>query len=499
MNRVYKLPLLGVILLLFYSCTDENGSEENSNGNEHSPYIIEARAYFEQEATKDVEFQTEGLHPGNIAPEWDKATIVQREETVTINVPLITEATYEGAFPVENEKSEIPQETYYTAIYQRLIVVKSLEHNDFSCYIASIIPDEGNATQNRTKIEKMLYCGDPNTLFCGTVIYSTLTSNYTIAVEKYQNGTLLMEATLFNTLQDMNSNWNKMEQMLKGAKIKRKVRTMTKNGEFGGCAYDIYLNNVTVTGQKTNPTPPPSLPSPPDPPFPSYTNPSTQTTPTPTIPPPTSGNNKGNSGNKPSSNTPNIDKLYSSSSTLNSQQKSLLEKAIVEIKKNQIFAKMLADLEAKNIKIIFKMNPNLECTADFCANTIRFQEDIDIRKSILTEELIHAVQYNLVYTKTEINDAKNRICIEFEAHIFDDVANFFYKDKFFWQDSKACSNATNTFKKQYIELINEIKRNRQFDNKSIPLFYQAISEWGQYGYNENNSFTPKALIKYIKY
>ena len=58
-----------------------------------------------------------------------------------------------------------------------------METGIYSCYIATIIPSEEYATKNRTKIDKMCYSGDPNSEFSGTIVYSTVTTNYTISVE----------------------------------------------------------------------------------------------------------------------------------------------------------------------------------------------------------------------------------------------------------------------------------------------------------------------------
>ena len=86
---------------------------------------------------------------------------------------------------------------------QKLVVVKNLETGIYSCYIATIIPSEEYATKNRTKIDKMCYSGDPNSEFSGTIVYSTVTTNYTISVEKYINGILYDQRSLYYASADL--------------------------------------------------------------------------------------------------------------------------------------------------------------------------------------------------------------------------------------------------------------------------------------------------------
>ena len=57
------------------------------------------------------------MHRRPIAPEWSKAIVFIRPETMTVNVPLITEATYEGSFysDVDTISGEF-RDTYFTVM-----------------------------------------------------------------------------------------------------------------------------------------------------------------------------------------------------------------------------------------------------------------------------------------------------------------------------------------------------------------------------------------------
>ncbi|NDV60053.1 hypothetical protein D0T85_18345 [Bacteroides sp. 519] len=182
-----------------------------------------------------------------------------------MNVPLITEATYEGSFYTTTDTtSSEHHETYSTVMLQKLIVVKDLEANVYSCYIATIIPAEENATKNSTKIDKMFYGGDPNSDFSGTIVYSTVTTNYTIGVEKYTKGQLCGYKSMFYASENHLADLDDMTDLLGSARLKRNVRTLTKNSEFGGGG-SYWLPDVIITAPKTTPTPPPPPPSLPPP------------------------------------------------------------------------------------------------------------------------------------------------------------------------------------------------------------------------------------------
>ena len=113
----------------------------------------------------------------------------------------------------------------------------------------------------------MCYSGDPNSEFSGTIVYSTVTTNYTISVEKYINGILYDQRSLYYASADLYAYLNEMSQLLCSARITRTVRAMTKNGEFGGGG-SIELPEVVITPdpKPTPPPPPPSLPPPYTPP-----------------------------------------------------------------------------------------------------------------------------------------------------------------------------------------------------------------------------------------
>ncbi|MDD5346724.1 MAG: hypothetical protein PHW30_09325, partial [Proteiniphilum sp.] len=225
---------LSFALLILCSCEkDINNFEDYENPGFH--LILEARNYFEEYASIEMEGEPTGLHPGNIAPEWDKAKVFFHSGAMAVNVPLITEATYEGSFYSDvDTASREPRDTYYTAMLQKLVVVKNQETGIYSCYIATIIPSEENATKNSSKIDKTFYGGDPESKFSGTVVYSTVTTNYTISVEKYADGTMVQQKSLYYASANLNEYLNEMSHLLCAGRIKRNVRTMTKNGEYGG-------------------------------------------------------------------------------------------------------------------------------------------------------------------------------------------------------------------------------------------------------------------------
>ncbi|OUO21455.1 hypothetical protein [Bacteroides sp. An322] len=200
----------------------------------------------------------------------------------------MTEATYEGSFYVDIDTSAIRTDTYRTALLQKLVIAQSLEEDVYGLYIATIIPDAEHATLNREKIASMFYGGDLDTRFSGTVMYSTVTTNLTVQVERYRNGELCDIVSLFDKELDYLAKLKAMKLLIGAKSLKRTVRTLTRSGEMsGGMLPPVFV-------EPTNPTPSvPSLPPPPNPPYPDLP-PGSSTI--PPIQPPGKGNGNYNGG-----------------------------------------------------------------------------------------------------------------------------------------------------------------------------------------------------------
>lgn len=207
--KYYKTILL--LLPLFYSCSvSENGYDYSPEELPSHPFVEEARAYFEEYASTPMEYETHGLHPGAIAAQWnDKLKIFSHSGTLCINVELSAEATYDLELVKKNVAGTLSTEdTYTTAVYQRLIVVKGEESGLMSCYIVTIIPDEEHATMNRAKVGEMVYCADPMTRFNGFLLFSTVTTNFATGLQCYKDGDMYRDISIFNLPSITWSGWD---------------------------------------------------------------------------------------------------------------------------------------------------------------------------------------------------------------------------------------------------------------------------------------------------
>ena len=317
MYHLKKLwPVLALSLMLFTACdTDERPPEAVD---EHLPPDIEAaREYFNEYASQEVEYELIGMHPGAIAADWTDVTTVVRDDMTVYNVALFTEARYSGSFYIDPEVSE---ESYSTAIYQRLIVCR-YPAGYYACFLASIIPAADCATMNREKISDMFMCGDNGERgFSGIVTYATVTTNYTVMIEQYRDGKGVRRLSLYEPYDDYNALIDEMRRMIGAKNISRQlVATSRSGGEFGS---GITLPNVDVVGNGggngggSNPGGGvPTLPPPYQPPGPSY--PGGNNTP-PVFPPgydrPGNGN-IGNGGNNNDGTDDSKPKPYVKSST----------------------------------------------------------------------------------------------------------------------------------------------------------------------------------------
>ncbi|TFU93185.1 hypothetical protein E4T81_09515 [Barnesiella sp. WM24] len=324
MNKKLLFSLTGSLLLGVTSCevsdfiSDTFGSEEKKLPEE----IADAKTYFDQYASLEIDYELIGMHPGVIVPQWDDAIAVQNGEMVSINVPLFTEATYSGAFYIDRAN---PDETFSTSLLQRLVIVKYLGESNYNCYVSTIIPDRDCASKNRAMISRRFLSGDTATTFSGTVIYSTVTTNYTVAVERYSGGECIESISILNPEDAVIGMYESMEQIIGAKEVTREISLMSRSGgEFGG----IQLPGVTIIGTPGGSgggTPSvPSLPPPPDPPFPN--NPTPPGSNPPVVPPPhsggSSGGGSGSSSGSSSSNDPQEYK-YSKTDKLVTKKKSI--------------------------------------------------------------------------------------------------------------------------------------------------------------------------------
>lgn len=239
------------------------------------------------------------MHPGVIVPQWEDAVTVVNRDMVSVNVPLFTEATYSGAFYPD---STMYDETYSTAILQRLVVVRYLDADNYNCYLSTIIPDKESASHNRDLISRQFLSGDTATTFSGTVLYSTVTTNYIVAVERYASGICMENISMLNPEQAVPGIYEFMEKTIRAKEVTREISLMSRNGgEFGG----ITLPGVTVIGTPGgsgggNPSVP-SLPPPPNSPIPN--NPTPPGSNPPVTPPPSSGGSSGGGSGSSSGNS----------------------------------------------------------------------------------------------------------------------------------------------------------------------------------------------------
>ena len=199
MKQHYKKFLL--LLPLLYSCSTFESSYDYSPEEMSShPFVQKARAYFEEYTSTPMEYELQGMHPGAIVARWDKELkIFSHSGTLCVNVDLETEATYDAEFYKRDADGVISTEdTYTTALFQRLIVVQGEESGLFSCYLVTVIPDEEHATMNRSKVGEMVYCADSMSRFNGFLLFATVTTNYGIELQCYKDGDMYHKISIFD-------------------------------------------------------------------------------------------------------------------------------------------------------------------------------------------------------------------------------------------------------------------------------------------------------------
>jgi len=267
-----KIKYLGILLVLLISssCKDDMDEWQKQDNRPLPPVVLEARNFFEEYVEEaEMSMEMRGLYPGNFAPDWSKAVVtVDKDAYTTVNVPIVSEVSYEGTFASYYDAEEgASQADYYTAVGQKMIVVKD-PTGAYGCYLVTIIPDEANATKSSYAAAKMFDSGDENTTFSGTALFATLgNGDYVAAAGRYMYGERYAASSWWWETSDSSQQFEeKLYNLLGSKKLYAKMKTMNK--EFG---FDITLPTFTVTAPGPGSTS--SIPTIPTPTIPTVPNP----------------------------------------------------------------------------------------------------------------------------------------------------------------------------------------------------------------------------------
>lgn len=196
---------------------------------------------------------------------------------------------------------------------------------------------------------------------------------------------------------------------------------------------------------------------------------------------------------------PKLEEIYGSNSTLNVKGKSDLEYALQAISTYPMeYSKIYEKLKAKNVRISFEINPNINSAAQYNAttNTISFQSSYDISWQNLSEELLHAAQYHLYYGSTMNMQYKD---YEFEVKCFNDFSHWIglmYDGLPYSAVGYYAINLDDDpdFHAKYGNFIEDIYTNGHFPRSLLSEFKELADEWNGYSGLHLTSFTPKMLL-----
>lgn len=213
-------------------------------------------------------------------------------------------------------------------------------------------------------------------------------------------------------------------------------------------------------------------------------------------PPGGAGESGGTGDNPPPAILSDIDAIYGAKSTLTSTQKVLLEIAIDEMNQNPYLKKIFDALRGK-VRIHFSVDPNINANGQYNASTvsIKFASDTAINSSILREELIHAAQHSTY--GIDVFNPNNKFNIEFEAHLFTDIAMSLPYDRFYVYSShifnSSCKNET--FRNAIENLMSSIINSGGFFTNQLPLYEVAAKSWNPPSYTGSytKNLPPKLL------
>ena len=173
-----KFWLLGIILALIYSCSDDFETKEQSpQGLE----ISEAQSYFEKNATDLAPLtfsnplsRSANLEMPELVPEWDKAIQSENEDYFITEIPLHSQS---GVICTEQiiKDAEFLCENKILC-QRRLVIARQKDGDATDMFVATLVPDS-------KKVESV------EESFAGRVFYSELNGDFRKAVG-YKNGEL---------------------------------------------------------------------------------------------------------------------------------------------------------------------------------------------------------------------------------------------------------------------------------------------------------------------
>ena len=169
--RKTKFWILGIILALIYSCSDDFGVKEQAP---QGIDVSEARAYFEKHATdlapltfKNPLSRASSFVVPELIPEWDDAIESENEDYFITEVPLHSQS---NAICVERVIKDAEFLCEKKILCQRrLVIARQKDSEETDMFVATLVPDDD-------------FVGGEGTPFTGRVFYSELNGDFRKAV-----------------------------------------------------------------------------------------------------------------------------------------------------------------------------------------------------------------------------------------------------------------------------------------------------------------------------
>lgn len=174
--RKMKFWLLGIILALIYSCSDDFGTEGKSP---QGLNISDVRSYFEKNATDLTPLtfsnplsRSVNLVTPELIPEWDEAIESENEEYLITEVSLSSPSNVVCIENIAKDNEYIDERGI--CCQRRLVIARQKDSDETDMFIATLVPDDE-------------FVGGENVPFTGRVFYSELNGDFRKAVG-YKDG-----------------------------------------------------------------------------------------------------------------------------------------------------------------------------------------------------------------------------------------------------------------------------------------------------------------------
>lgn len=254
---IYGGSLFVVMLLIVWSCIDDDIIKASIQVENKNFTLYEARTFFEESMkrsglTRSNEEMSKSVYPQDFVPNWSEAEPSSKNNLECYDIPISTAFRYKVLY-IDYDRNGGAAKV--SNVYQKLIMVKDLESKSIGQYVLTLVPTKEYDSKYRSGVcDEFLNCANKGQ-FTGIAIYTIVNSNVIARVNTYKNGIKIKGVFLLDATTDAELKEKRAIALaqLSILSFSRQKKISTRSGEddiWGGDDWDINggeLPEVVIT------------------------------------------------------------------------------------------------------------------------------------------------------------------------------------------------------------------------------------------------------------